>query len=172
VLGLVYRPRRREWEAEYVSEYCSQAFPRDPVIYHCRLGTWPQPLTATELTPEELAMLKVRMRWADAVVILPEKLIVVEGKLRASEFLKGLGELQLYAHLVKHTPEFEKFKDRAVAGRLLIPLEDPAVALMARQNGIEVAVYRPTFYSEYLEVLQPRQARPIRPEEAGLLEGE
>lgn len=172
MLGLVYRPRRREWEAEYVSEYCSQAFPREPVVYHCRLGTWPQPLTAAELTEEEQAMLKVRMRWADAVVILLDKLVVVEAKLRASEFLKGLGELQLYTHLVRHTPEFDRFKDRAVVGRLVTPLEDPAVALIARQQDMEVAVYKPTFYDEYLTVIQPRQARAIRPEEAKLLGGE
>jgi hypothetical protein len=166
------RRPRREWEAEYVSEYCRQAFPEATVIYHCRLGTWPQPLTAPELTPEEQAMLKVRMRWADAVVIQPDKLIVVEAKLRASEFLKALGELQLYMHLVRHTPEFEKFRDRTVVGRLVIPFEDPALSVISRRQNIQVAVYKPTFWKEYLAAIQPRQARPIRPEEAKLLEGE
>jgi len=166
------RAPRREWEAEYVAEYCREAFKGLTVIYHCRLGTWPTPLTAPELTPEEQAMLRVRMRWADAVVIAPKIITVVEGKLRASEFLKGLGELQLYMHLVRHTPEFAKFKDRAVAGRLVIPFEDPALSLIARRQGIDVAVYKPSFWKEYLAAIQPRQARPIRPEEAALLEGE
>jgi len=163
------RQKRREWEAEYVSEYCAMTFPRTPVVFHCRLGTWPAPLTAEELSPEEQAMLRVRMRWADAVVIEPERILVIEGKLRASEFLKGLGELQLYTHLVAHTPEFEKFRNRQVKGRLLIPLMDPAVSLMARQQNLEVAVYAPTFWAEFLAAVQPRQARPIRPEEASLL---
>jgi len=165
------RQPRREWEAEYVSEYCSQAFKGQTVIFHCRLGTWPQPLTAAELTPEEQAMLKVRMRWADAVAILPGELIIVEGKLRASEFLKGLGELQLYTHLVRHTPEFEKFKDRAVVGRLLIPFEDPALTLIARQQNLQVAIYKPTFWDAFAVAVQPRQQRAIRPEESKLLGG-
>ena len=165
------RQQRREWEAEYVSEYCSIAFKGQTVIFHCRLGTWPGPLTATELTPEEQAMLKVRMRWADAVVILPGMLVVIEGKLRASEFLKGLGELQLYTHLVAHTPEFDKFKDRKIVGRLLIPFEDPALTLIARQQNLQVAIYKPTFWEAYKKAVQPRQQRAIRPEESTLLGG-
>jgi len=164
------RPRRREWEAEYVSEYCAQTFPRVPIIFHCRLGTWPTPLSAPELEPEEQAMLRVRMRWADAVVILPDKLTVIEGKLRASEFLKGLGELQVYTHLVRHTPEFDQFKERRVVGRLLIPLEDPVVSLVARQQNLDVAVYKPSFWLEYTQILLARQTRPIRPEEKSLIE--
>jgi len=165
------RQPRREWEAEYVSEYCAGEFRSLPVIFHCRLGTWPQPLTAPELTPEEQAMLKVRMRWADAVVILRDQLIVIEGKLRASEFLKGLGELQLYVHLVRHTPEFDKFKDRAVVGRLLIPFEDPALMVIARQQNLQVAIYKPKFWDDFTKAIQPRQGRSIRPEESRILEG-
>ena len=163
------RAKRREWEAEYVSEYCAAVFPATPVIFHCRLGTWPQPLTAPELSPEERAMLRVRMRWADAVVIQPHRLIVIEGKLRASEFLKGLGELLVYTQLVAHTPEFEKFKNRRVTGRLLIPIADPVVDMVGRQQNLEIAVYKPKFWDEFKTAVQPRQARAIRPEESALL---
>jgi len=163
------RRPRREWEAEYVAEYCQTAFPGQRVIYHCRLGTWPTSLTAEELTPEEQAMLRVRMRWADAIILLPEKILVVEGKLRASEFLKGLGELQLYVHLVPHTEEFLAWKGTPAVGRLLIPIPDPVVEAIARQQGIETAVYKPKFWREFLTAIQPRQARAIRPEEAQLL---
>jgi len=166
------RRQRREWEAEYVAEYCQAAFRGEKVIYHCRLGTWPAPLTAGELTEEEQAMLKVRMRWADAVIIQPDKLMVVEGKLRASEFLKGVGELQLYTHLVPHTEEFLAWKGTPVVGRLVIPFEDPAVIAITRRQGIETAVYKPKFWAEFIAAIQPRQGRAIRPEEAQLLRGE
>jgi hypothetical protein len=112
------------------------------------------------------------MRWADAIAIGPKTITVIEAKLRASEFLKALGELQLYMHLVKHTPEFARLRDKDVAGRLVIPFEDPALILIARRNNIDVAIFKPTFWNEYLAAIQPRQARPIRPEEARLLEGE
>jgi len=172
VLRSMERRQRREWEAEYVAEYCQWAFPGEKVIYHCRLGTWPGPLTAGELTEAEQAMLRVRMRWADAVILLQEKIIVVEGKLRASEFLKGIGELQLYTHLVPHTEEFMAWKGTPVVGRLVIPFEDPAVMAITRQQGMEAAIYKPTFWADFLTAIQPRQGRPIRPEESTLLEGE
>jgi len=114
-------------------------------------------------------MLRVRMRWADAVVIQPGVITVVEAKLRASEFLKGLGELQLYMHLVAHTPEFKPLMPRPVAGRLVIPIADPVVELIARQNHIDVATYKPSFWNEYTTILQPRQTRSIRPEETSLI---
>jgi len=163
------RPRRREWEAEYVSEYCVFSFLSSTVIYHCRLGTWPTPLTAPDLSQEEQAMLRVRMRWADAVVVQPKVITVVEAKLRASEFLKGVGELQLYTHLVAHTEEFKHLLPRPVAGRLVIPIADPVVGLIARQAKLDVAVYKPSFWTEYSQLLQPRQTRSIRPEEHSLI---
>jgi len=163
------RRPRREWEAEYVAEYVSAEFPGEKVVYHCRLGTWPTPLTEVALSEEEQAMLRVRMRWADAVILLPKKILVVEGKLRASEFLKGLGELQLYVHLVPHTEEFLAWKGTPVVGRLLIPIADPVVEAIARQQGIETAVYKPKFWKEFLTAIQPRQARAIRPEEVQFL---
>jgi len=114
-------------------------------------------------------MLRVRMRWADAVVIEPDRILVVEAKLRASEFLKGLGELQVYMHLVAHTPEFKDLLPRTVAGRLVIPVLDPVVELIARQNRIDIATYKPSFWNEYTAILQPRQTRSIRPEEHSLI---
>jgi len=114
-------------------------------------------------------MLRVRMRWADAIIIQPNVITVVEGKLRASEYLKGLGELQVYMHLVAHTPEFKELMPRTVAGRLVIPILDPVVELIARQNHIDVATYKPSFWTEYSQLLQPRQTRSIRPEEHSLI---
>ncbi len=162
------RNKRQEWEAEYVSEYCQRTFGHVPVIYHARLGTWPTPLTAPELLPEEQMMLRVRMRWADAVVILPNALIIIEGKLRAPEFLKGLGELIVYTHLIRHTPEYEKFLDRRIEGRLVIPIEDPTVMTLARKYGLTVDVYQPSFWTQYVQQIFKRVSRPIRPEEASL----
>jgi len=163
------RRQRREWEAEYVSEYVHKQLPGYGARFHVRLGTWPQPLTATELTESERAMLQVRMRWADAVVIMPEQLLVIEAKLRPSEFLKGLGELALYTHLVPHTTDLQPLLPRQVRGRLVIPLEDPTVRMLGAQQGQQTAVYEPTFWAEYLAVLTGREKRPIRPEEAELI---
>ena len=109
------------------------------------------------------------MRWADAVAGFTDKIVVIEGKLRPSEYLKGLGELQLYTHLVPHTPELSEFAERRVVGRLVISLPDPTVQWLARRQDLEVAVFQPSFWDEYLKVLSGREKRAIRPEESELL---
>ncbi|MDH5199602.1 MAG: hypothetical protein OEW93_01840 [Candidatus Bathyarchaeota archaeon] len=134
-----------------------------------RLGSWPTPLTAEDLTEEERRLLRVRMRWADALVVGSGTLIVVEAKMRPSEFLKGLGELLLYTHLVPHTPGLSNFKGWKVAGRLVITVADATVEYLARRQGFDVAVFQPSFWPEFLEAVSGRQTRPIRPEEASLL---
>jgi len=163
------RRKRREWEAEYVSEYTREAFPGMPVRYHVRLGTWPTPLTAPDLSAEEQAMLRVRMRWADAIVIHHGNLTVIEGKLRPSEYLKGVSELELYVHLIPHTPELDVFKGARINGRLVIPLQDPTVEMLARRRALDVAVFKPSFWTEFTAVISARERRPIRPEEATLI---
>jgi len=165
----VERRKRREWEAEYISEYTRAAFPGMPVRYHVRLGTWPTPLTAPDLSAEEQAMLRVRMRWADAVIFHHGGLTVIEGKLRPSEYLKGVSELELYVHLVPHTPELELWKAAKIAGRLVIPLQDPTVEMLARRRALDVAVFKPSFWTEYTQLLTARERRPIRPEESALI---
>ena len=109
------------------------------------------------------------MRWADALVMGSDRLTVVEAKLRPSEYLKGLGELLLYTHLVPHTPELRDFKGLPVAGRLVVPVSDPTVEYMARLQGLEFDVFKPTFWAEFQKVISPRETRPIRPEESTLL---
>jgi len=163
------RRKRREWEAEYVSEYTRDAFPGLPVRYHVRLGTWPTPLSEPDMPEEERAMLRVRMRWADAIVISAGSLVVIEGKLRPSEYLKGVSELELYTHLVPNTPELEAFKGARVVGRLVVPIQDPTVDLLARRHGLETAVFKPSFWAEYTQILSGRERRPIRPEESALI---
>jgi len=171
VLRNMERRKRREWEAEFVSEYVAATFPGRRAFFHQRLGTWPGPLTSEDLTDAERSMLQVRMRWADAVVPLEDRLIIIEGKLRASEFLKGLGELLVYTQLIPHTEQFRAWKGSPVVGRLLIPILDPTVKAVAAAQGFEVAIYRPSFWDQFLEAIQRRQSRPIRPEESELAGG-
>jgi len=163
------RRKRREWEAEYVSEYTREAFPGLPVRYHVRLGTWPTPLSEPDMPEEERAMLRVRMRWADAIVVAHGMVVVIEGKLRPSEYLKGVSELELYVHLVPNTPELEALRGARVAGRLVIPVQDPTVELLARRRGLDVAVFKPSFWAEFAAAVAARERRPIRPEESKLI---
>ncbi len=114
-------------------------------------------------------MLRVYMRWADAIVFSPTETIVIEGKLRGSEYPKALGELEIYVALVPHTAEYAHLLASRVVGELLIPTPDPTVETLARRKGFRVVVWSPPWLSAYLDVIYARQRRGARPEEAPLL---
>lgn len=164
------RPKRQEWEAQYVSDYVATKYPGVSVRIHAHLGTTPRSATGQFLEPAEERLLRVFMRWADAIVFLPEQTIVIEGKLRASEYLKGLGELELYLELLRHSPEYAPLIAHTLVGELLVPVEDPTVSVLARRKGFRVVIWAPAWLRGYLDNLDPRKVRATRPEEAGLLE--
>jgi len=163
------RRPRQEWEAQYVSEYVARRYPGVPVRLHARLGTQPSSATGEELSEEERRMLRVYMRWADAIVFRPEETIVIEGKLKGSEYPKALGELEIYVALVRHTAEYAHLLADRIVGELLIPTRDPTLETLARRKGFRVVLWAPPWLSAYLDVIYARQRRGPRAEEAVLL---
>lgn len=165
----VERAKRQEWEAQYVSDYVARRYAGLPVRIHARLGTPVVSTAAEPLLAAEERMLRVKMRWADAIVFSPSETIVIEGKLRASEMLKAIGELELYTRLVPLTPDFKDLVASRVVGELLVPGPDPTVELLAREKGFRFVQWAPEWLQDYLGGIAARAARPIRPSEAGLL---
>lgn len=163
------RRPRQEWEAQYVSDYVARRYPGVPVRIHARLGTQPRGADGKYLEPAEERMLRVYMRWADAIVFLPTETVIIEGKLRASEYLKAIGELELYLSLLPHTAEYADLLADRVVGELLVPVPDPSVETLARRKGFRMIVWAPSWLSAYLDVIEARHRRGSRPEEARLL---
>jgi hypothetical protein len=163
------RKKRYEWEAQYVADYVARKYPGVPCRLHARIGTPPEPATGMELEPAERNLLRVKMRWADAIVFLPDRTVVIEGKLRASELLKALGELELYVHLLPRTPEYAHLLADRIDGQILTPIADPTVDSLARRKGFRLVVWSPPWLDEYLASISHREKRPIRPEESRLI---
>ena len=114
-------------------------------------------------------MLRVYMRWADAIVFLPQETVVIEGKLRASEYLKAIGELELYLSLLPHTAEYADLLADKITGELVVPVPDPSVETLARRKGFRMVLWAPSWLSAYLDALEYRHTRGSRPEESVLL---
>jgi len=165
----IERVKRQEWEAQYVSDYVARRYAGLPCRIHARLGTPVVSVEGAELSAEEERMLRVKMRWADAIVFSPSETIVIEGKLRASEYLKAIGELELYVRLIPLTPDFKDLVAPRVVGELLAPGQDPTVELLAREKGFRFVLWAPDWIQSYLSGIPGRSTRPTRPSEAGLL---
>jgi hypothetical protein len=107
------------------------------------------------LTDEERRMIGVHRRWADAVVLLPDRVILVEAKIRPQPGV--ISQLTTYARLLPHTPELGRHADLPIEMVLLYAIEDGLINVLAREQGIKCISYQPAWLDEYLEELYPRE---------------
>ena len=157
-------PRKTEFtkfgEMRMVAEYIERTYPDDVVFMRLRLGSLVPDGPRPDLTKEEMAMLGVFRRWADAVVITPTELIVVEASLRSDT--GDPSKLIVYGRLVPHTAELQEFSDRRLQLELVVAVEDPVVRQVAQELGIRCRVYEPKWFPQYLAQLHRRERRPTQ----------
>lgn len=151
----------REWEAiehRYVSEYLATVYPDQPSRIHLALGS-PQPrragrfMTETETDQEEPAR-----RWADAVIVLPDRIILIEGKVKPKPGV--VFQLKGYQRLIAHTPDLAEHRHKPIEMVLLCAIEEPEVTELALKHGIQVVVFSPKSLDPYLEKLHPWERTP------------
>jgi len=88
---------KRKWEPRelrLVSEFAAEYFPDCEIRMRVRLGRPTPELDIPDLTPKEAMLLAVWRRWADALIICPEKIILVEAAIRPDP--GDISKLELY----------------------------------------------------------------------------
>lgn len=151
---------KRQWqprEQRLVSEYLAKTYPDYPTQTRVRLGQLHPELRPGDLSDAERRLLKAFKRWADAIVIMPDKLVLIEAAIRPQP--GKISQLELYEHLCPKTPELAEHKTKPIEKVLLLAIEDPVVASMARQRGIKVIYFHPNWVDEYLSILHPSERR-------------
>lgn len=154
----------RKWqprELRMLSEFLAENYPGDDYRTRIRLGKIQPRIEGTFLTEEERLHLGVFRRWADALVIQPDRLILIEAKIRPQPGV--ISQLQLYKRLVPNTPELQRFLDRPLEMLLVYAIQDALLIEMAREAGIKCIHYRPEWIDEYIAELYPRERRATRP---------
>jgi len=130
-----------------------------------RLGALDQPRYQGRYAPEELRALGVLRRWADAIVITKQDMVLIETKIRPTPGV--VSQLEIYGELVQYTPELRQYQGRRLRLELVFAIQDPVVTAYAEKRGIRVVHFCPEWVLEYLEELYPREQRP--PQARGLL---
>ena len=97
-------------------------------------------------------------RWADALVILPDRLLLIEGKILPQPGV--ISQLKLYAELIPKTPELAEHKHKPIEMVLVCAIEDPLISELARREGITVRIFHPAWVDEYMKILHPRERTP------------
>lgn len=146
------------WEARFLGEWLTTHRPEARVLTHVRVGPISPSLSTLPLSAAEMRAIGLWRRWVDALVILPDRMELVEAKMLQSA--AQISQLELYAHLLPQTPELEEFRGRPVDKIALVAVEDPAATYIARRVGIRVIVSPPDWLEEWIEAGMPRTRRP------------
>lgn len=148
----------RRWQPRellMLSEWMAETYPGNEYRTRVRLGRIQPRVDAPGLTPEERRMIGVHRRWADAVVLMPDRVVLVEAKIRPQPGV--ISQLELYARLLPHTPELGEHAELPIEMVLLYAIEDELINVLAREKGIRCVQYWPSWMDEYIEELYPRE---------------
>lgn len=143
-------PRReyQQRDRRYITEYCQLMFPQSPQYFNLRLGHAPEELARRNPGVNIDRAARVWLRTADAVVIQPGAILLLEGELRRP--VESVGELLVYRALLYDTAELRQYGRLPIRMILVCPRDDPDLRTIISANGIELAVYQPAWAMEYL----------------------
>jgi len=151
---------KREWqprEMRMVAEYLQLNYAQYLCRQRVRLGSIPDKLRGRLLGKGEEHMAGVWRRWADAVVVKPDEIIIIEAGIKPDP--GDISKLKLYRSLLPHTPEFEAFANLPIQLELVWALVDVFLEQIARYDGIRVVYYKPDWIGDYLSIVYPREAQ-------------
>lgn len=148
-------------ERRLLAEYLAATFPHDRVMQEVRLGGPPPAPYGFGDDNSTRAYLGNRRRYADALVIRATDVILIEAKVEADPGI--VSTLQLYGKLMPLTPELREFKDRRLRMMLLWAIDDPVLATIAKQAGIEVVVWCPQWVKDDLRAKYANKLRMTTP---------
>jgi hypothetical protein len=135
-------------ESRLLSEWLAIRWPNNRVLVHVRVGRIPIELGPDGLTDAQYRMLGVWRRWADAVIPLPDRLLIVEAGCIPDP--GDISQLQYYLRLAPDTPELAEFGGLPCHGHLLYGCRDPVVEQMGVAAGLTIETFSPAWLQSYL----------------------
>jgi len=154
-------PNKRNWEPReqrLVSEFVARFYPDHESRTHAHLGATPPRFKGRWSTDKDAKHLGVFRRWADALVFLPDKIILIEGKILPQPGV--ISQLKLYAELLPSTPELAEHKNKPIEMVLVCAIEDKLISQLAKREGIHVRIFRPAWIDEYMKIVHPWERTP------------
>jgi len=155
------KPDKRDWqprEQRLVSEFVARFYADHESRTHVHLGSTPPRLKGQFATDADARLVGVFRRWADALVFMPDKLILIEGKILPQPGV--ISQLKLYEELIPKTPELAEHAGKPVEKVLVCAIEDLLISELARREGVRVHIFIPAWIEEYLKIVHPWEKTP------------
>lgn len=128
-----------------------------------RLGSLPASFNTDNLDDGEQKLIhSAYARWADAVVAMPDRTLLIEAKIVSHP--SAVAQLMLYKRLLPSSPNLNLRAHMPIDLVLLYAREDPLVSQMAREQGISCVEYAPDWVDEYLATRYARQRTSPEPQ--------
>lgn len=152
--------KSRQVETRMISEYLKEHYSGFSFILNVPLGSVSEELQRKEGYERALGLTRPFRPIADAVVILPRHLLLIEAKVW--NVINGLAKLPLYKSLVPVTPELAQYRPRAVIMQLVVGWTNPNLATMAIAADVALKVYRPLWLEEIVASMHKYWTREYR----------
>lgn len=153
-----YKQKRTNWERILAYEYIKTNYANIPHWIRVEVGPLPEgdnPLLFSRLR-----------RWADAIIIMPDHIKVLECKMKAD--VSVIGQVLLYASLVPQTPLFARYAHLPVKPVVVTAMITDEVKQAIESAGIEVVIFKPSNFEQWYaeKILKGgKTGRKIRAEE-------
>lgn len=154
--------KSRQVETRLIAEYLYKTYPNFSFITKQPLGTISEELAKKDGIKVAMGILRPFRPEVDAVVILPNYLLIIEAKVWS--VVNGLAKLPLYKSLVPITPELKQYMPREVLMQLVVGWTNPNLEIMARSMDVEIKLYRPDWLVEVVEGMHKYWTREYREE--------
>jgi hypothetical protein len=141
--------KSRQVETRLIAEYLKKHYSKLPFIMKQPLGSVSEELLKTKGYKYALGVTRPFRPEVDAVVIFPDRLVIIEAKVWS--IINGLAKLPLYKSLVPVTPELKQYMPREVLMELVVGWTNPNLERMAREMGVKVRLYCPDWLKEVVE---------------------
>lgn len=149
--------QRIQNERMLLSQYIAEQYPDARVLLQVYVGPINPDVDTSTLSRAEFYYLGNSRRRADAVVILPDKVVMIEAYIHVH--LGKLSQLMTYMELFPRTPELSDYAKLPLQGVLLGAQRDPILDQMAARFNIPVVIYQPAWVQTYLASVDSRKSR-------------
>jgi hypothetical protein len=147
--GAMSSRKSRQVEVRMVAEYLKLEYSRYTHITKQPLGKVPEELMAEVGYKRAVGMTRPFRPEVDAVVVLPGALVIIEAKVW--NVVNGCAKLPVYKSLIPFTPELAQYRHLPVIMELVVGWTNDNLEIMARDAGVRIKVYCPTWLNEVVQ---------------------
>ncbi len=155
--GVPREPR----ETRLLSEWIAANYSGERVIFQARLGITEPGGESGRLSPAERRMVGVFRRYADALILRRNEIVLIEACIKPAP--GKIGELAIYSEAIPVTEELDEFRGLPVSPVLLCAFEDMFIRSVCGKFGIHFEVFAPAWVEDYLALREGRKGIATQP---------